>query len=61
MLALGPDVKAGLEIDKPVPTTSVAATGLEYLGLEASPGAAESVLPIIENRGRTLGPAGRGT
>ncbi len=44
MLALGPDVKAGKRIEKPVPITAVAATGLEHLGLKPSPGAEPSVL-----------------
>jgi hypothetical protein len=47
MLAIGQDVKAGRQIDKPVPITTVAATGLEYLGLEASAGAEKSVLELI--------------
>ncbi len=47
MLALGPDVKRGYQIDKPIPITTVAATGLEYLGLEASAGAESSVLKHI--------------
>jgi len=46
MLALGPGVKAGRRIDRPVPITTAAPTGLEYLGLEASPGAAASVLSL---------------
>jgi len=36
MIALGPGTEAGRRIEKPVPITAVAATGLEYLGLEAS-------------------------
>ena len=47
MLALGPGVKAGRRIERPVPITAVAATGLEYLGLEASVGAEKSVLDMI--------------
>ena len=47
MIALGPDVKAGYRIEKPVPITAVAATGLEYLGLEASAGAESSVWNLI--------------
>jgi hypothetical protein len=43
MLALGPGVKAGRQIDKPVPITAVAATGLDYMGLAASAGAEKSV------------------
>ena len=46
MLALGPGVHAGRRIEKPVPITAAAATGLEYLGLPASKGAARSVLPL---------------
>jgi len=46
MLALGPGVSAGRRIGKPVPITAVAATGLQYLGLGASEGAAHSVLPL---------------
>lgn len=47
MLALGPGVKPGRQIAKPVPTTAAAATGLDYLGLTASTGAAPSVMPLI--------------
>ena len=47
MLALGPGVKAGKRIEKPVPITAAAATGLEYLGLEASAGAQRSVLKFV--------------
>ena len=47
MIALGPGVKAGCRIEKPVPITAVAATGLEYLGLEASAGAESSVWDLI--------------
>lgn len=47
MVALGPGVKAGRLIDKPVPITAVAATGLEFLGLKASPGAENSVWKLI--------------
>jgi hypothetical protein len=46
MLALGPGVRAGRRVAKPVPITAAAATGLEYLGLPASKGAARSVLPL---------------
>jgi len=35
MIALGSGTEAGRRIEKPVPITAVAATGLEYLGLEA--------------------------
>jgi len=44
MLGLGPGVGAGRTIECPVPITAAAATGLEYLGLAASDGAAASVL-----------------
>ena len=43
----GPGIKAGCQINKPVPITTVAATGLEYLGLEASTGAEKSVWELI--------------
>ena len=44
MLALGPGVAAGRRVETPVPLTAAAATGLEFLGLDASRGAAESVM-----------------
>jgi hypothetical protein len=44
MLAVGPGVAAGRAIDRPTPLTAAAATGLEYLGLEAPRGAEPSVL-----------------
>ncbi|MBN2476997.1 MAG: twin-arginine translocation signal domain-containing protein [Pirellulales bacterium] len=44
MLALGPGIAAGRTIDRPVPITAAAATGLDYLDLPTSPGAAPSVL-----------------
>jgi hypothetical protein len=47
MLALGPGLKAGRRIDKAVPITAAAATGLEFLGLEASRGAEASVVPMM--------------
>jgi hypothetical protein len=47
MIALGPGVKAGYKIEKPVPITAAAATGLEYMGLEASAGAEKSVWNLI--------------
>ncbi|MHC4546637.1 MAG: hypothetical protein ACYSYL_19335 [Planctomycetota bacterium] len=47
MMALGPGVKAGRRIEKPVPITAAAATGLEYLGLDASAGAESSVWNLI--------------
>jgi hypothetical protein len=46
MLALGAGVQDGRKIEKPVPITSVAATGLEFLGLDASRGSASSVLSM---------------
>jgi hypothetical protein len=47
MIALGPGVKAGYRIDKPIPITAAAATGLEYMDLEASAGAESSVWNLI--------------
>lgn len=44
MLALGPGVRKGGKLSRAVPITTAAATGLEFLGLDASRGAAESVL-----------------
>ncbi len=44
MLAVGPGVPAGKTIDRPVPITAAAATGLGYLGLETSPGAGPAAL-----------------
>jgi len=46
MLAIGPGLQAGVKIDRAVPITTVAATALEFLGLDASRGAAESVLGL---------------
>ena len=46
MLAIGPGIKPGQRIDRPVPITAAAATGLRYLGLEASHGAAPPVLDV---------------
>ena len=43
MLALGPGIKPGQTIDRPVPITAAAATGLRYLGLCASFGAAPPI------------------
>ena len=51
MLAIGPGITAGRTIATPVPITAAAATGLDYLGLAASPGAARSLLPRISDRG----------
>jgi arylsulfatase A-like enzyme len=50
MLALGPGVAHGRQIEKPVPITTAAATGLEFLGLEASAGAASSTWDLLRNR-----------
>ena len=47
MLALGAGIKPEMQIDKPVPITAAAATGLEYLGLDKSKGAENSVLRLI--------------
>jgi hypothetical protein len=47
MLAVGPGVAAGRRLDCPLPTTSAAATGLQYLDLPPSPGAARSVLDLL--------------
>jgi len=47
MLALGPGAKAGHRIERPVPITAAAATGLEFLGIEASVGAEKSVWNLI--------------
>jgi hypothetical protein len=49
MLALGLGVAAGRRIEESVPITAVAATGLEFLGLEASPGSAPPVLSLTSN------------
>ena len=46
MLALGPEIAAGRAVHRPVPITTSAATGLEFLGLEPSKGAADSVLSL---------------
>jgi hypothetical protein len=43
MLALGPGMPARRVIEAAIPITTVAATGLEFLGLKASEGAACSV------------------
>ena len=47
MLALGPGAKAGHRIEKPVPITAAAATGLEFLGIKASNRAEKSVWNLI--------------
>lgn len=44
MLALGPGVPAGGRINTPTPLTAAAATGLNWLGLRPSPGAAPAAL-----------------
>lgn len=44
MLTLGPGVRAGHKVAHAVPITAVAATGLGYFSLTASPGAASSAL-----------------
>ncbi len=44
MLALGPGVAGGRRIDRPVPITAAAATGLEFLDLEPGHNAEPSVL-----------------
>jgi hypothetical protein len=44
MLAMGPGVQQGAKSDRAVPITAAAATGLQYLGLKASEGAAEAAL-----------------
>jgi hypothetical protein len=46
MLALGPGVRPGRQVERPVPITAAAATGLEYLDLQASAGAEPSALPL---------------
>jgi hypothetical protein len=51
MLLAGPGVAAGRRVERPVPITSVAATGLEYLGLGPPAGAAASVLPAAREAG----------
>ncbi len=48
MLVLGPGVVAGRTIRTSVPITAAAATGLEYLGLDPSKGAADSVLALAK-------------
>lgn len=47
LLAVGPGVPQGCMIDDPVPLTTVAATGLEFLSLQASVGAAQSIWPQL--------------
>lgn len=61
LLVLGPGVPAGCTVDEPVPLTAVAATGLEFLGLRASAGAAASVWPQLKAcRVGKIEPAGSG-
>jgi hypothetical protein len=55
MLALGPGVPGGRAIDEKLPITTVAATGLESLGHQASEGAAPSVWDRL--RAATLDPS----
>ncbi len=47
MLVLGPGIASNKKIDLPIPITAAAATGLEFLGVEASPGAAGSVMSRV--------------
>jgi hypothetical protein len=47
MLALGPGVPNGVTVSSAAPITTVAATGLEYLGLRAATGAAPSAWPAL--------------
>jgi len=47
MLAVGPGVRPRRRIDAPVPARSVAATGLEYLGLSPPPSATASAWPRL--------------
>ena len=47
MLAIGPGVTSGRTISDATSTFTAAATGLEYLGLQASPGAVRSILPLL--------------
>jgi hypothetical protein len=47
MVAVGPGVKGASQIDKPIPITIVAATGLEFLDLEPSPAAERSVWSLL--------------
>ncbi len=47
MLALGPGIEPGRTVTTPTPITTVAATGLQFLGLDASRGAADSAWPAL--------------
>jgi hypothetical protein len=46
MLMLGPGIAQRRKVGKQVPQTVAAATALDYLGLEASPGTAQSLLAM---------------
>jgi hypothetical protein len=48
MLAIGPGVQPGRKIDRAVPITAAAATGLQYLSMKASEGAAAAALDFID-------------
>ncbi|MHC4745453.1 MAG: twin-arginine translocation signal domain-containing protein [Planctomycetota bacterium] len=48
MLAIGPDAKPGKVVDRPLPITAAAATGLEYLDLQPSKDAERSVWSLIK-------------
>ena len=48
MLALGPGVSPDRNIENPIPITTAAATGLEYLGLKTSDGAERSAMKITK-------------
>lgn len=54
LLAVGPGVRAGARIHRPVPITAVAATGLEHLGVDPGRGAARSVLGWLRPARYTL-------
>ena len=58
MLALGPGVRVSGTIDRPIPTTAVAATGLVHLALNASEGAEASVLTELLGGDPPGGPVG---
>jgi len=59
MLALGPGVRTGGTINRPIPTTTVAATGLEYLALKASEGAEASILKELAGSASPAKPGNR--
>ncbi len=48
MTVLGPGTPAGTRCAAAIPITTVAATGLEFLGLQASAGAAPSIWPRLD-------------